>query len=248
MKKSDHSTRDPHRNKERPLFYQPQLSGSTGFLEGDEAHHALKVLRLKIGDDISVTNGTGTIAQATITAIEKNLCNFKITETSFHTKDSSIHIFVAPTKNADRMEWLVEKATEIGVSSIHLVKCDRSERVNINDERLRKVALSAMKQSQQSWLTQIHGLLPFKEVVQNSSDQKFIGFVDHSNPDQLKNIVKPGKLQKYAILIGPEGDFTKEEVDLAIKNGWKKVSLGPNRLRTETAALVGGLTLMLANQ
>ena len=222
------------------LFYQPRLKEGITSLDGDEAHHA-KVLRLSFGDEILVTDGRGLMIKARV----NNKDSFTILEQTTNPRSYSIHLFVAPTKNSDRMEWLVEKATEIGVDSITLVECKRSERKKINRDRLVKMAISAMKQSQQSWLPEVKELTSFDDVIKLKHDQKFIAFVDHANPDQLKNLAVPNK--SYGLLIGPEGDFTDEEIQLALNNNWKKVSLGPTRLRTETAALAGCLTLVLAN-
>jgi 16S rRNA (uracil1498-N3)-methyltransferase len=136
------------------------------------------------------------------------------------------------------MEWLVEKCTEIGIDKITFLRCKTSERPSVPLERLQKLALSAMKQSRQAWLPELTDMTPFKEFVGLVSEpQRFIAYVDTSNPDLLSKLVKPEGDQ--VLLIGPEGDFTKEELDLAIEHGFKKVSLGPNRLRTETAGLVG---------
>lgn len=221
------------------LFYQPRLRKGIHSLDEDEAHHA-KVLRLSIGDEIIVTDGKGMLCDAVVAP-----GGFRVVNEKDFRRDYSIHLFVAPTKNADRVEWLVEKATEIGVSSITMVQCHRNERKNVNHDRLVKMAVSAMKQSQQPWLPEIKQLTPFKNVISANSDQNFIAYVDHSNPDQLKNLALPKK--SYSLLIGPEGDFTDDEIQLAIDNNWKKVSLGNTRLRTETAALVGTLTLVLVN-
>lgn len=221
------------------LFYQPLLSEKIYSLDGDEAHHA-KVLRLSIGDDILVTDGKGLIVKA---RVDKN--GFSVLETKTHPRPYSIHLFAAPTKNSDRIEWLVEKATEIGVASITMVQCIRSERKNINHDRLVKMAVSAMKQSQQAWLPAVKPLASFNDIIKSKFDQNFIAYVDHTNPDQLKNLAVANKT--YGLLIGPEGDFTDEEINLALENHWKKVSLGPTRLRTETAALAGALTLVLVN-
>jgi 16S rRNA (uracil1498-N3)-methyltransferase len=223
-----------------PLFYQPRLSEGINNLDGDEAHH-LRVLRLSNGDEILVTDGKGLSCHAAIISGS----DFRITQTITIQQPTSINLFVAPTKNSERIEWLVEKVTEIGIGSVTLVECARSERKKINHDRLLKLAVSAMKQSQQSWLPEIKPLTLFNEIIKTNFDQNFIAFVDHSNPDQLKNLAKAGK--SYGLLIGPEGDFTDDEIQLAIDNNWKKVSLGPTRLRTETAALVGALTLVQLN-
>jgi len=222
------------------LFYQPRLSEGINNLDGDEAHH-LRVLRLSNGDEILVTDGKGLFCHAAIISGS----DFRITQTITIQQPTSINLFVAPTKNSERIEWLVEKVTEIGIGSVTLVECARSERKKINHDRLLKLAVSAMKQSQQSWLPEIKPLTSFNEIIKTNFDQNFIAFVDHSNPDQLKNLAKAGK--SYGLLFGPEGDFTDDEIQLAIDNNWKKVSLGPSRLRTETAALVGALPLVQLN-
>jgi 16S rRNA (uracil1498-N3)-methyltransferase len=223
------------------LFYQPRLQEGVTFLDGDEAHHALKVLRLRKGDEIMITDGKGMLANAVVSDDGK----FTVTQQHRQERKFDVHLFVAPTKNSDRIEWLVEKATEIGVSSITLVDCARSERKKVNHDRVVKTAVSAMKQSQQAWLPEIRPMISFKDAVGVRLDQNFIAFVDHANPDNLKSLAKPGK--SYGLLIGPEGDFTNDEVKLAMTSGWQKVSLGNTRLRTETAALVGCLTLVLTN-
>lgn len=224
------------------LFYQPRLQEGITFLEGDEAHHALKVLRLSSGDEIMVTDGKGLMVDATIT----DSANFTITQKrTTPSPGYQIHLIVAPTKNADRMEWLVEKLTEIGVTSITMVRTEHSERKQINHKRLVKMAVSAMKQSQQSWLPAVAELTSFNDIIRTRYDQNFIAFVDHTNPDHLKNLAKPR--QRYALLIGPEGDFSPNEINAAIAAGWQKTSLGSTRLRTETAALTAALTLVLAN-
>ncbi|HMJ68643.1 MAG TPA: RsmE family RNA methyltransferase [Cyclobacteriaceae bacterium] len=224
------------------LFYQPRLQEGVTFLDGDEAHHALRVLRIRKGDELMVTDGKGVLANAIFT----DAANFTITkQVASPVKRFSINLFVAPTKNADRMEWLIEKATEIGVDSITLIECARSERRKISHERLVKMAVSAMKQSQQSWLPEVKPLVSFEAIIKTKHSQSFIAHVDHANPDNLKDLATPGKT--YGLLIGPEGDFTDDEIKLAMTNGWQKVSLGTTRLRTETAAIVGCLTLVLAN-
>jgi 16S rRNA (uracil1498-N3)-methyltransferase len=151
---------------------------------------------------------------------------------------SSIHLAIAPTKNIDRMEWLVEKCTEIGIDKITFLRCKTSERPTVPLERLQKLALSAMKQSRQAWLPELVDMTSFKEFVGRVTEpQRFIAFVDDANPLHLAGAATPDK--DSVLLIGPEGDFTPEELHQATTNGFQKVSLGPNRLRTETAGLFG---------
>ncbi len=229
------------------LFYQPDLPAGALHLDEDESRHAIKVLRLEAGDLLDVTDGKGILYKCRITKADSKKCGFDIIEKIIQNKRSySIHIAIAPTKNADRIEWFVEKAVELGVDQISFVLCQKSERKNINIERVQKVAISAMKQSQQSALPILSPLLPFKQIVSDNADQKFIAYVDQENSDHLKDNVTKGK--NYLILVGPEGDFSNEELALAFQNGFIKISLGPNRLRTETAGLAACHILNLVNQ
>ncbi len=229
------------------LFYQPDLPAGAFHLDEDESRHAVRVLRMEDGDLLDVTDGKGILYKCRITKADSKKCHFEVIEKREQQKKNDfIHIAIAPTKNADRIEWFVEKAVEIGVDQISFVLCQKSERKNINIERIQKVAISAMKQSQQSTLPLLTLLLPFNQIVSVKADQKFIAYVDQDNPDLLKNKAAKGK--NCLVLIGPEGDFSKEELNLAFQNHFIKVSLGPNRLRTETAGLAACHILNLINQ
>ena len=163
-----------------------------------------------------------------------------------HSKNFTIHIAISPTKNADRIEWFVEKAVEFGIDEITLLECDHTERQHINIDRLEKVAISAMKQSLKAKLPSIHSLTSFRNLTHDAKAlEKYIAHVDSENPIQLKNLVARGS--SYLVLIGPEGDFSREELTLAKSLGFKKISLGPSRLRTETAGLAACHILNLAN-
>jgi 16S rRNA (uracil1498-N3)-methyltransferase len=198
------------------------------------------------GQNLDLTDGQGFFYVARITKADPKKCEFEIIDKKEGAKrDFHIHIAIAPTKNADRIEWFIEKATEIGVDQISFMLCKNSERKVINQERIAKVAISAMKQSQQGRVPRLSLMTPFKEIISSKADQKFIAYVDSENPKHLKDVVTPGK--KYLILIGPEGDFSKEELAEAINSGFEKVSLGLNRLRTETAGLVAVQILGLRN-
>lgn len=228
------------------LFYQPGISAGITHLDAEESRHAVRVLRMSEGDQLTLTDGKGFFYSAKITKADSNKCQFEILDKKEAPKRNFyIHVAIAPTKNADRIEWFVEKATEIGIDEISLVLCKNSERKVINSERIEKIAVSALKQSQQALLPKLKELIPFKKIVEIKADQKFIGFVDSANPFHLKTLAQPAK--KYLILIGPEGDFSKEELELAIQYGFEKVSLGTNRLRTETAGLVAVQVLALLN-
>jgi 16S rRNA (uracil1498-N3)-methyltransferase len=228
------------------LFYQPAIAQGILHLDPDESRHALKVLRMQMGDAIELTDGNGCIYRALISGGDLKKCSFTIVDKKdIISRNFNISIAIAPTKNMDRTEWFVEKAVEIGVEKIHLLLCKNSERKTVNLDRLTKIAVSAMKQSGQARLPYISDMAPLRDIVSQKAVQKFICHVDASNPDQLKSLAKPN--QSYLVLIGPEGDFNKDEIQLASEHGFKKVSLGPNRLRTETAALTACQILNFIN-
>lgn len=201
---------------------------------------------MKAGDALRITDGSGSFYQATITVADPRKCMFSVVEKkSLPRRKFSISLAIAPTKNIDRTEWFVEKAVEYGIEQIQFMFCQNSERKTVNMERIQKITVSAMNQSGQVWLPATTSIRPFPEVLTISADQKFICHVDHQNPDHLKSLAAPGK--SYLVLIGPEGDFRNDELKQAIDHGFIKVSLGHNRLRTETAALAACHTLNLIN-
>ena len=228
------------------LFYQPDIPKGINHLSEDESRHAVKVLRMKAGDPLLITDGQGVFYDATIAMADSRVCNFIITDKRVApVRPYSIAIALAPTKNIDRTEWFVEKAVELGIEQIHFMRCKNSERKTVNLDRIQKIIISAIKQSGQAWVPICNEIKPLSEILTLTADQKFICFVDSENPDQLKSMALPN--QKYLVLIGPEGDFQKEELEQAMLYGFKKVSLGANRLRTETAALAACHTLNLIN-
>jgi 16S rRNA (uracil1498-N3)-methyltransferase len=228
------------------LFYLPKIANGHTHLDAEESRHVVKVLRKVAGDELTITDGNGFFYQARITIADAKKCAFEIvSKEEFPKRNYCIHIAIAPTKNIDRTEWFVEKAVEIGIDKITFFQSKTSERKTINLERIQKIAISAMKQSQQAWLPTISGMIPFKEIVKEQASQKFIAHVDFQNKIHLKNVVKPS--QSYLILIGPEGDFADDEVILANEHQFIKVSFGANRLRTETAGLVACQILNLLN-
>lgn len=229
------------------LFYQPDILAGAHHLDEEESRHAAKVLRLTTGSEITVTDGKGHLVVATIAALHAKRCDLEIRATkSVARRPFEIGIAIAPTKHIDRTEWFVEKAVELGVEHIHFFHSRYSERRSINLERLQKKAVSAMKQSQQAWLPAITEIAPLSKLLTNpSADSKFIAHVDATNPLHLKQAAEPNK--KYLVLIGPEGDFSSEELSAAMEAGFSKVSLGPNRLRTETAGVMACAILNLVN-
>lgn len=228
------------------LFYQPGIQQGITYLDAEESRHAVRVLRMMEGDQFDLTDGKGCFYSIKITKADSKKCEFEIlAKKEILKKNFYIHIAIAPTKNIDRIEWFVEKAIEIGIDEISFILCKNSERKTINLERIEKIAVSAMKQSQQAWLPKLNPILPFKEILISNTDQKFIAYVDSSNPKHLQSVTQHNK--KYLVLVGPEGDFSEEELEIAIHHGFEKVSLGSNRLRTETAGLVAVQVLGLAN-
>lgn len=229
------------------LFFQPLIKEGRHYLDPDESRHCIKVLRKKIGDSITVVDGKGMFYEAVLNEANARQCNFNIVnETAEPSRSFSIHIAVAPTKNTDRIEWFVEKATEVGVDQISFIQCDHSERTKLRLDRIERIAINAMKQSLKASVPDIRDLITFSDfIAQGKEKEKFIAVVDESNPHHLKDLAVPSS--SYCVLIGPEGDFSEAELELANKLGYKKISLGKSRLRTETAALVACHTLNLLN-
>ncbi len=220
------------------LFYVPDLQVDSTSLNTEESHHAVKVLRHQRGDQIQITNGQGRFFWAEITEAHPKHCGIRISKTeTVPPRDYYIHMALSPTKSIDRTEWFVEKAVELGVDEISFLLCEHSERKHLKLERLERIAISAMKQSLQAYLPKLHELVKFQDFIQQSlpQDFKFIAYVNEQNP-ALKQIASPKA--SYCLLIGPEGDFSPSEIDLALNNHFKAVSLGSNRYRTETAGII----------
>lgn len=230
------------------LFYTPHIDQSHELSE-DESLHAVKVLRLTEGTPILLIDGKGGFYKAIITRAHHKRCAFEVTEHYEQPQlwKGKIHIAVAPTKNLDRMEWFLEKSTEIGLDQVSFLKCRYSERKDIKLERMQKIVLSATKQSMKSKLPVLEGMIDFKTfVTQDFPGQKFIA---HCYDEQSRVLYQDAYEQgsDVVVLIGPEGDFSEQEVALAIENGFKPISLGLSRLRTETAALVACHTVHVIN-
>ncbi|QZE13045.1 16S rRNA (uracil(1498)-N(3))-methyltransferase [Halosquirtibacter laminarini] len=221
------------------LFYTPDLVEDRYVLDEVESKHCVKVLRLKEEDIIELVDGKGVFAKARIINAHPKACALEIIQKTeeFQKRNYHIEIAVAPTKNIDRIEWFIEKATEIGVDRITPVLCSRSERKMVKIQRLTKVAISAMKQSIKAYLPQVDDLISFKEVVLEPFDgEKFIAHCEEDAP--RVSFVRTVLSDRVKVLIGPEGDFTSKEVEFAKLHGYREISLGEQRLRTETAALM----------
>lgn len=232
------------------LFYNPNIDELTEsfIFDKEESKHIIKVLRKKDGDILYVTNGAGYLFECEITLASDNKCTVKIN--SLEKKEASkfhLHLAVAPTKMNDRFEWFLEKATEIGIQEITPIFCDRSERKVINAERFEKIILSAMKQSNETFLPKLNPAISFKEFVkQKNKGLQFIAHCEETDKKSLKQALKPN--ENVTLLIGPEGDFSEKEIALAIENNFQPVTLGNTRLRTETAAVVACHSIVFFNE
>ena len=230
------------------IFYCPEIRTNPEMPEM-ESQHCARVLRMKEGDPLYITDGKGYFYHAQLLQANPKSCVVAIDKEIAQPKgwQYDLHIAFAPTKKLDRMEWFVEKATEIGIDAFSPLQCRYSERKNINPTRLEKIMVSAMKQSQKSRLPQLDEMIKFKEFIkQPFSGQKFIAHCYDSPKTSLAQVCE--KNTDTLILIGPEGDFSEEEVAMAIEQGFVPISLGESRLRTETAALVACHTVQLINQ
>lgn len=222
------------------LFYQPALVLPTPglYLTEDDSRHAIRTLRLAAGDAIAVTDGQGNRYSAVITQADVRRCGFRIMDSQSTPRRSfSVRIGVAPTKNIDRIEWFVEKAVEVGIERISFFYGQHSERRVLKLERLEKIAIAAMKQSLQTHLPQLDEAVSFGELLNSvDSAQRFVAHLPEGEPPlSLTRAATAGS--SYTVLIGPEGDFGADEIRQAVSAGFRLVTLGPNRLRTETAAL-----------
>ena len=229
------------------LFYTPDIAHSHE-LPADEAAHALRVLRLQPGDEVRLTDGQGGFYHARISECNRKRCMVEVIEREEQAPlwTGHLHLALAPTKNMDRMEWLAEKATEIGFDELTFLNCQWSERRIVKGERIEKILISAMKQSLKARLPKLNDITDFAQFVkQPVGGQKFIAHCHEGEKSPLRQALQPG--QDALVLIGPEGDFSPDEVALAVAEGFTPVTLGHTRLRTETAALVAVHLMNLAH-
>jgi 16S rRNA (uracil1498-N3)-methyltransferase len=231
------------------LFYTPDISLETYTLNETESKHCIKVLRLNAGDQIELIDGKGNFFEAKIVEPNPKKCVIQVTQTikEYAKRNHYLHIAIAPTKNIDRFEWFLEKATEIGIDEITPIICDHSERKVLKTERLEKIIISAVKQSIKAYKPKLNELVSFNDFVQKElSGLKYIAHCEDYEKQALKRNYKKGV--QAIVLIGPEGDFSPEEIELAKTKGYIETSLGPSRLRTETAGVVACHTINLINQ
>ncbi len=232
------------------LFYNPELDASTKEVTFDktESRHIVKVLRKKMGDVLSITNGKGSLFEAEIIVASEKKCTASITSSVINEKEWNyqLHMAIAPTKSLDRLEWFLEKATEIGVDEITPIFCSNSERRVVKMERLQKIVVAASKQSLKYHFPKLNNALTFKEFLNRAIDgEKLIAHCYDYEKTPLKNIKVSNKT---TILIGPEGDFSEQEIEQAIDKGFTAISLGTSRLRTETAGIAAVHSVSLLNQ
>ena len=232
------------------LFYNSKLSQDNNQIQfsKEESKHIVRVLRKSVGDTLYITNGKGILFTSEISSADQKNCVATII--SFETKPQKsyhLHVAVAPTKMNDRYEWFLEKATEIGIDSITPIFCDNSERRVIKAERYEKILLSAMKQSLNCYLPQLNEAITFKDFISQKHDGRlFIAHCEETDKKSLKHEINTH--ENITILIGPEGDFSTNEIALAVQSGFTPVTLGTTRLRTETAAIVACHSVAFVNE
>ena len=231
------------------FFYSDHIFNETIILPEDEAHHALKVLRKNKGDSIIIVDGKGGWYETVLETDKIQNCKLRIMDNKmeFGKPDHYIHIAMAPPKSHDRAEWFVEKAVEIGIQEISFVLSQNSERNNIKINRIRSRAISSMKQSLKAYFPQINDICSISDFVKTcSNSEKYFGYLSDELTNSLLESAKPDS--NYCVLIGPEGDFIKEEVNLAISCDFQIISLGKSRLRTETAGIAACHILNIVNE
>lgn len=232
------------------LFYNPELNSASKTIKfgKKESGHILKSLRKEMGDKLYITNGKGYLFLAKLSNDNPNKCLAKIIDVSFHQPPNhNLHLAVAPTKQNQRFEWFLEKATEIGISKITPLICKNSERRKVKLNRFNRVLQSAMKQSLQYYLPELAEPISFNKFIEQEKTEQ--AFIAHCTPEEkqfLQQIAYPHK--KTTLLIGPEGDFSSKEIKTALNHNYQPISLGKNRLRTETAAVAACHTISLINQ
>ena len=236
--------------KEARYFYVPK-AGELDELPQEEAQHAIRVLRLVEGDEIFLMDGEGVFFRAEVTLARGKHCHYRIIESIPQEKGwkGHLHIAMAPTKMMERVEWMVEKATEIGVDEFSFPLCKFSERKQMRKDRVEKIVVSAVKQSRKPWMPIVNDMMPFSEIIKKHPK----GFICHCYDEVPRtdffeeiNNANIGEDEEVMVLVGPEGDFSIEEVKMAVEAGYKSVSLGSARLRTETAGLSAVMMMQLA--
>ena len=224
------------------FFFSNDINNQTIILDNYESRHCIKVMRHKVGDLIKIVDGLGNLYSGNLVSFNKNSCAIQINDKTenYKKRNQHIHIGISPIKNQDRLEWFIEKSVEIGIDEITLIDCDRTLRKKIKIDRLNKIAITAMKQSLKAYIPKINDVISVNDfIMYNQNSSKFICHLD--NDDRRDVFYYKDDIKKYknvSILIGPEGDFSASEIELAVDNDFLCVTLGNSRLRTETAGIV----------
>jgi 16S rRNA (uracil1498-N3)-methyltransferase len=237
------------------LFYAPDITPPLYTLSEEESKHCIKVLRLGLGDKLHITDGRGNLFECRVSVADARRCTVEVVNTisEFEKMTYGLTMAVAPTKNIERFEWFLEKATEVGVTRFVPIVCDHSERRIIKHDRELRVITSAIKQSLKAYHPTLDDLTPLRQLIAEPFDgQKFIAHCDSSfDGEEFKRLYLPSIIKKsenILILIGPEGDFSPEEIKFALANGFQPITLGEQRLRTETAAVVATVMVNVCNK
>ena len=238
--------------KEVRFFYVPEAATQTE-LPADEATHALRVLRLREGDEMMLMDGVGNYYRAEVTLAHGHHCQYAIKETLPQERQwqGRVHLAIAPTKMTDRMEWLAEKVTEVGIDELSFLNCQFSERRNLKTERISKIVVSAVKQSHKAWMPIVNELTPLKQfIADHPSGHRYIAhcYQEVERVNLFDELCRIPSSADAVVLIGPEGDFSIDEVRAAVAAGFVSVDLGKSRLRTETAGLSAVMMMQLAKQ
>lgn len=238
--------------KETRFFYAPQAA-ATDELPTDEAQHAVKVVRLSEGDEMMLMDGQGTFYRAEVTAATGKRCLYRIVDTQPQPRQwaGRIHLAIAPTKMMERMEWMAEKATEVGLDELTFLLCRFSERKVVKTDRVERIVLSAVKQSHKAWMPTVNELTPFAQFIQShATGARYIAhcYDEIARTDLFDELRTLPQEEEVTVLVGPEGDFSIDEVRQAVAAGYKSVSLGRSRLRTETAGLSSVMMYQLSRK
>lgn len=238
--------------KETRFFYVPDAEKLTE-LPAEEANHAIKVLRLKEGDELMLMDGKGSFYRAEVTLVSNHHCVYRIVERQPQQPqwEGRVHLAIAPTKMNDRIEWMAEKATEVGIDELSFLNCQFSERRNLKTERIKKIVVAAVKQSHKAWMPIVNELEPFRQFIsRQSSGHRYIAHCYNEVPrvNLFDELCRLDASEDALVLVGPEGDFSIDEVRYAVSQGFVSVDLGKSRLRTETAGLSAVMMMQLAKQ
>ena len=224
------------------FFFSNDINNHTIILDNYESRHCIKVMRHKVGDLIKVVDGLGNLYSGNLVSFDRNSCTIQINDKTenYKKRNQHIHIGISPIKNQDRLEWFIEKSVEIGIDEITLIDCDRTLRKKIKIDRLNKIAITAMKQSLKAYIPKINDVISVNDfIMYNQNSSKFICHLDNDDRRDVfyykEDIIQS---KNVSILIGPEGDFSASEIELAIDNSFLCATLGNSRLRTETAGIV----------